>query len=80
MNYISFIRYETFGYYKNYQIIRLEVDLTKNGLDNVDNVIEAIYASINSIKSDPNLEKIVNNIKLIEQTKFKLYVFLYSHH
>ena len=70
-NYISFIRYETFGYYKNYQIIRLEVDLTKNGLDNVDNVIEAIYASINSIKSDPNFEKIVNNIKLIEQTKFK---------
>ncbi len=70
-NYISFIRYETFGYYKNCQILLLEVFLTKNGLDNVDNVIEAIYASINSIKSDPNLEKIVNNIKLIEQTKFK---------
>ena len=58
-------------HYKNYEILQLLVYLTKEGIANVDNVIEAVYASLNAIKSDSNLEEVVKTIKLVEQTDFK---------
>ena len=70
-NYISYLDYMAVGYYKNYEILQLLVYLTKEGIANVDNVIEAVYASLNAIKSDSNLEEVVKTIKLVEQTDFK---------
>ena len=58
------------GYFKNYEMFELLLDLTKNGLDNIDKIIEWLFAFINAAKSDPNIEELLNNIKLIQQKTF----------
>ena len=69
-NYISDLDYLTVGYYKNYEMFQLLFDLTEDGLNNVDTVIEAVFAFINTAKSDENIEELLKNIKEIKQKTF----------
>jgi secreted Zn-dependent insulinase-like peptidase len=64
MNFISV------GYFSNCEMFEYLLDLTQKGLDNIDKIIEAVFASINSAKSDPNIEEILDNIKTMEQKGF----------
>ena len=47
--------------------------LQDEGEKNIDKIIQAFFASVNSIKKESNekLEEIINNIKLIETKKFQ---------
>ena len=72
-NYISIFDWGAAGYYKNSEMIQFYFFLTEEGKKNIDKIIEAFFASVNAIKkeSDGNLEKIINNIKLIETKKYQ---------
>ena len=59
-------------YSKKNDLIYFYLDLTKNGSDNIDKVIEALYSALNTIKEDKNIEILLNNFKAIAQIKFKL--------
>ena len=59
------------GNLKNEQLINMVFDLTEKGLDNFNKIIEAFFAMINVIKGSDNLEKLINNAKIIEETIFK---------
>ena len=71
-NYISKFDYGVIGYYKNCEISKMILSLTDEGLENIDNIIEAFFAYVNTIKNekDENLEKILDNIKSIENKNF----------
>ena len=72
-NYVSKFDHDVIGYYKNCEFINLFLYLTPEGLKNVDKIIEAFFASVNAIKNetDENLEKIIDNIKNIENKKYQ---------
>ena len=69
-NYISEGSSEYYGYYKKYEIVAFGFYLTKDGFENIDKIIEALFASINVIKEDKNLDEKLNNFKLIEEKAF----------
>ena len=63
-NYASFCVIDEVGYFKNYNYGLVLIYLTQNGLDNIDNIIEGFFASINAIKKeDDKLEEILNDLK-----------------
>ena len=64
-NFISKLSLDTIGYYKNIEITQLFFYLTNEGLKHADEVIEAIFASLNAIKNSDKLEDIINNLKMI---------------
>ena len=70
-NYIS--KFEIFndGYLKNYELVNFGFDLTKKGIANINKIIEAFFATINTIKEIENLNDLIANAKTIEETKFK---------
>ena len=70
-NFISKLSLDTIGYYKNIEITQIFFYLTNEGLKHVDEVIEAIFASINAIKNSDKLEDIVNNLKIISHKLFE---------
>ena len=70
-NYISNIGYFIVGYYKNCEMFQLLFDLTEDGLENFEKIIEAVFASINAAKSDDNIEELLRNIKEINQKTFE---------
>ena len=72
-NYVSKFDHDVIGYYKNCEFISLYIYLTSEGLKNIDKIIEAFFASVNAIKNetDENLEKIIDNIKNIENKKYQ---------
>ncbi len=71
-NYISDIEFYCDGYFKNIQLASIYIDLTKEGCGNIDDIIKAVFASINAIKEDDKkLEELVNNLEKIEEANFK---------
>ena len=58
------------GYLKNEELISIHFSLTEDGLANVDKIIEAYFAAINSIKKDENLQKALDNLETIDQSLF----------
>ena len=72
-NYISYFSRMTVGYYKNSEMKQFIFYLTDEGEKNIDKIIQAFFASVNSIKKESNekLEEIINNIKLIQKKSFK---------
>ena len=71
-NYISNYEVGIQGYLKNYEIYTFVLSLTKEGLKNMDKIIEAFFSSVNAIKEDENkLQEILNNIKEIENKKYQ---------
>lgn len=71
-NYISSFDITELGYLKNYELIYFSIDLTKNGIKNINKIIEALFAAINVIKEDIKIDDIINNLKKIEDIKFKI--------
>ena len=69
-NYISGMDFISVGYFSNCEMFEYLLDLTQKGLDNIGKIIEAVFAFINSAKSDPNIEEILDNIKTMEQKRF----------
>jgi secreted Zn-dependent insulinase-like peptidase len=71
-NYITDLEVGSLVYSKKNDLIYFYLDLTKNGSDNIDKVIEALYSALNNIKEDKNIEILLNNFKAITQITFKL--------
>ena len=69
-NYISEGSSGYYGYFKKYEMVEFDFYLTKDGFKNIDKIIEALFASINVIKEDKNLDEKLNNFKLIEEKAF----------
>lgn len=70
--YISSKSLHSDGYFKNTQIVTFTLDLTKEGCENIDDIIKAFFAAINAIKEDDKkLENLVNNAKKIKEANFK---------
>ena len=70
-NYASMIELYPYGYFKNYEIIEFIFHLTEKGKSNIDKIIEALFASINAIKVDENIEELLTNFYLIDQKEFQ---------
>ena len=70
-NYITNIEFIPFYNFKKYQIISFDFHLTREGNDNIDKIMEALFASINIFKEDSNIEVLIQNIKTMEEKKFK---------
>ena len=58
------------GHLKNYELVNFVFDLTQKGNQNIDKIIESFFAFINTIKEN-DLNNLINNAKIIEETKFK---------
>nr|XP_037872311.1 nardilysin [Bombyx mori] len=58
-------------YTSMYSLFSTQVVLTKDGLDHVDEVLEAIFSYINMLKKIGPSERIYNEIKTIEETSFR---------
>ena len=70
-NYISnFVIYND-GHLKNYELVNFDFDLTIKGVENINKIIEAFFATINTIKDLGNLNDLIRNAKTIEENKFK---------
>ena len=66
-NYISnFVIYND-GHLKNYELVNFDFDLTKKGVENINKIIEAFFATINTIKDLGNLNDLIRNAKTIEE-------------
>ena len=70
-NYVSEIDLYPDAYFKNYEIIEFMFHLTEKGKNNIDIIIEALFASINAIKVDENIEELLTNFYLIDQKEFQ---------
>ena len=69
-NYISDFQNDIGGYLKNEELIGFVFSLTTVGLENIDKIIKAFFASINSMKDDETLQKKLDNLKAIDQSLF----------
>ncbi|CAG9791491.1 unnamed protein product [Diatraea saccharalis] len=58
-------------YTSMYSLFSTQVVLTKNGLDHIDEVLEAIFSYINMLRKLGPSERIYNEIKAIEDTSFR---------
>ncbi|KAJ8712937.1 hypothetical protein PYW08_008241 [Mythimna loreyi] len=58
-------------YTSMYSLFSTQVVLTKDGLDHIDEVLEAIFSYINMLKQIGPSERIFNEIKTIEETSFR---------
>ncbi|CAH2986249.1 unnamed protein product [Chilo suppressalis] len=58
-------------YTSMYSLFSTQVVLTKNGLDHIDEVLEAIFSYINMLRKLGPSERIYNEIKAIEETSFR---------
>ncbi|XP_013146109.1 PREDICTED: nardilysin-like isoform X2 [Papilio polytes] len=58
-------------YTSMYSLFSTKVVLTKDGLDHVDEVLEAIFSYINMLREIGPSERIYNEIKTIEETSFR---------
>ncbi|KAJ0173096.1 hypothetical protein K1T71_011272 [Dendrolimus kikuchii] len=58
-------------YTSMYSLFSTQVVLTKEGLDHVDEVLEAIFSYINMLRINGPSEKIYEEIKIIEETSFR---------
>ncbi|CAG5044107.1 unnamed protein product [Parnassius apollo] len=58
-------------YTSMYSLFSTQVVLTKDGLDHIDDVLEAIFSYINMLKKIGPSEQIYNEIKTIEETSFR---------
>ncbi|XP_068623358.1 nardilysin-like [Battus philenor] len=58
-------------YTSMYSLFSTQVVLTKDGLDHIDEVLEAIFSYINMLKEIGPSERIYNEIKTIEETSFR---------
>ncbi|KAL0818303.1 hypothetical protein ABMA28_008789 [Loxostege sticticalis] len=58
-------------YTSMYSLFSTQVVLTKNGLDHVDEVLEALFSYINMLRHIGPSERIYNEIKAIEETGFR---------
>ena len=56
--------------YLKSDLISIKIDLTNKGINNIDKVIEAVFAGINVAKK--NINSIINNFIEIESQKFNL--------
>lgn len=70
-NYISRFEINSEIYFKKNELVTFLFDLTEKGCAHIDEIIKAVFASINSIKKDDNIESVINNLKVIEEIKFK---------
>ena len=52
-------------------MFQLIFDLTEEGFNHFEKIIEAVFAFINAAKSDENLEKLLKNLKEIKQKTFE---------
>ena len=70
--YISNKRFYSDGYFKKYQIVTFSFHLTKDGCENIDDIIKAFFAAINTIKEDDKkLENLIDNLEKIKEAIFK---------
>ncbi|XP_013167794.1 PREDICTED: nardilysin-like isoform X2 [Papilio xuthus] len=58
-------------YTSMYSLFSTQVVLTKDGLDHIDEVLEAIFSYINMLREIGPSERIYNEIKTIEETSFR---------
>ncbi|CAH2052158.1 unnamed protein product, partial [Iphiclides podalirius] len=58
-------------YTSMYSLFSTQVVLTKDGLEHIDDVLEAIFSYINMLKKIGPSERIYNEIKTIEETSFR---------
>lgn len=58
-------------YTSMYSLFSTQVVLTKNGLDHIDEVLEAIFSYINMLRKLGPSERIYNEIRAIEETSFR---------
>ena len=70
-NYICNIDFKPFYNFKKYQIINFDFHLTREGNDNIEKIMEALFASINFLKQDSNIGDFISNIKIMAEKKFK---------
>lgn len=57
--------------FKRNELVTFNYDLTKNSSEHIDDIIKAVFASINVSKTDDNIEFIINNLKSIKEIKSK---------
>lgn len=69
-NYISNFYNEIFAYIYNYHIYYFTFDLTKDGYENIDKIIEAFFAMLNTLKDNQNIQDLLNNIESIKNASF----------
>ena len=70
-NYISGLFFYNDGDFRKYELFEFFFELTKKGIDQIDIIIKALFAYINNIKEDKNLDELLKNAKLIAQMNFK---------
>lgn len=68
--FISNFEINTESYVTNYELFTFGFDLTEEGFNNIDKVIEAFFAAVNTLRDDTNLQKLLDNMKSIDSSKF----------
>ena len=69
-NFISYFEIYCEGRFKNNEMITFNFDLTKDGYENVDKIIEAFFATVNALRDSDNIQDLLNNLKLIDNSTF----------
>ena len=69
-NYISNFQNGIFSYIYNNHIYAFIFDLTKDGYENIDKIIEAFFATVNTLKDNQNIQDLLNNIESIKNASF----------
>lgn len=69
-NYISSFLNNVEGYLKNNELVDFSFDLTKEGYENIDKIIEAFFATVNNLKNNENLEELLINFESLDKSIF----------
>ena len=69
-NYVSNFEVYTNSYIQNYELISFYIDLTDEGYNNIDKVIESFFATVNTLREEKNIQNLLNNMKSIDEINF----------